>query len=154
MTSSSVKLFTLVCCSLSVTGCANMREAPPPPNGAPLIQGNMPAPVTFSEHVNHFKEAVKTQTQSLSQELPWHKQPELTRAGYEQLCLAKSRLYHPQIAGKIIETPHYALVTLQKAGNYANGLARQGELCVTDKITQRTEITALDDLRYLNSRMN
>lgn len=64
---------------------------------------------------------------------------------YAKACLDKSRLADPTVVGNIIHTPNYALVTLQKNQQAVMG----GELCIVNKITHRIEVTAVDDLQFL-----
>lgn len=64
---------------------------------------------------------------------------------YTTACLAKSRLAQPSAVGNIIHTPNYALVTLQKNQQAVMG----GELCIIHKVTHRIEVTAVDDLQFL-----
>ena len=64
---------------------------------------------------------------------------------YATACIQKSRLTAPSVVGNIIHTPNYALVTLQKNQQAVMG----GELCIVNKITHRIEVTAVDDLQFL-----
>lgn len=66
-------------------------------------------------------------------------------ANYQKDCLEKSRLDHPTAVGEIINTPHYALITLQRAGLNI----KAGEMCIINKTTHSIEITAIDDLQFL-----
>ena len=69
-----------------------------------------------------------------------------TLPNYQKDCLAKSRLDHPTAVGEIINTPHYALITLQRAGQNI----KAGEMCIINKTTHTIEITAIDDLQFLS----
>lgn len=69
-----------------------------------------------------------------------------TLPNYQKDCLAKSRLESPVAVGEIINTPHYALITLQRAGQSI----KAGEMCIIDKKTHTIEITAIDDLQFLS----
>lgn len=68
-----------------------------------------------------------------------------TLVNYQKDCLAKSHLDNPSAVGEIINTPHYALITLQRAGQNI----KAGEMCIINKETQTIEITAIDDLQFL-----
>lgn len=69
-----------------------------------------------------------------------------TLPNYQKDCLAKSRLEHAVAVGEIINTPHYALITLQRAGLSI----KAGEMCIINKKTHTIEITAIDDLQFLS----
>lgn len=69
-----------------------------------------------------------------------------TLPNYQKDCLAKSRLDNPSAVGEIINTPHYALITLQRAGQSI----KAGEMCIINKKTNTIEITAIDDLQFLS----
>lgn len=69
-----------------------------------------------------------------------------TLPNYQKDCLAKSRLDHPSAVGEIINTPHYALITLQRADQSI----KAGEMCIINKKTHTIEITAIDDLQFLS----
>jgi hypothetical protein len=69
-----------------------------------------------------------------------------TLPNYQKDCLAKSRLDHPTAVGEIINTPHYALITLQRSGQNI----KAGEMCIINKTTHTIEITAIDDLQFLS----
>lgn len=69
-----------------------------------------------------------------------------TLPNYQKDCLAKSRLDNPAAVGEIINTPHYALITLQRAGQSI----KAGEMCIINKKTHTIEITAIDDLQFLS----
>lgn len=69
-----------------------------------------------------------------------------TLPNYQKDCLAKSRINNPAAVGEIINTPHYALITLQRAGQNINA----GEVCIINKATHTIEITAIDDLQFLS----
>ncbi|MEC7121254.1 MAG: hypothetical protein VXW65_15315 [Pseudomonadota bacterium] len=64
---------------------------------------------------------------------------------YPATCLAKSRLPQPSMVGQVIDTPRYAMITLERADRKIMG----GELCIINKITQHVEITAIQDLQFL-----
>lgn len=71
----------------------------------------------------------------------------LTVNDYVQACVTRSRLVDPQLAGQVIESPRYALITLQQRESMRpmNG----GELCIINKVTQVVDLTAIDNLRFL-----
>jgi hypothetical protein len=69
---------------------------------------------------------------------------------YAAACIAKSHLIQPTLAGNIIHTPNYALVTLQKSDQAVMG----GELCIINKINHRLEITAINDLQFLQKNQD
>lgn len=69
-----------------------------------------------------------------------------TLPNYQKDCLTKSRLDYPSAVGEIINTPHYALITLQRAGQNI----KAGEMCIINKTTHTIEITAIDDLQFLS----
>ncbi|GAC1370219.1 MAG: hypothetical protein NVS3B3_04830 [Aquirhabdus sp.] len=69
-----------------------------------------------------------------------------TLPNYHKDCLAKSRLENPAAVGEIINTPHYALITLQREGQSI----KAGEMCIINKTTHTIEITAIDDLQFLS----
>lgn len=81
---------------------------------------------------------------NLGSALPWSKSAESLH-DYQAKCLAKSSLHQPQLSGSLINTPRYALVTLQREANVLSG----GELCIVNKITHSVEITAIDNLEYI-----
>lgn len=66
---------------------------------------------------------------------------------YQTTCLQASRLMDPVIAGKVIETPRYALITLQRK---SSPVVMGGELCIINKITHHREVTSVDNLTFLD----
>ncbi len=82
-----------------------------------------------------------------AQWLPWNlnkPQPNLDPASS---CLSHSRLYQPTTAGKAIDTPTYTLITLEPQ----QAVRGAGELCIVDKVSGRLEITAVNDLQFLQT---
>ncbi len=67
-------------------------------------------------------------------------------SNYQKDCLAKSQFNNAVAVGEIINTTHYALITLQRSGQNA----KAGEMCIINKITHNIEITAIDDLQFLS----
>ena len=65
---------------------------------------------------------------------------------YQKDCLVKSHLDNPVAVGEIINTAHYALITLQRAGQNI----KAGEMCIINKATHTIEITGIDDLQFLS----
>lgn len=91
---------------------------------------------------------VKNSAEHLKQIMPkWDKGH--TLHDYQGACLEKSKLGTPQMVGQIIDTPHYALITLQKTDPKPMG----GELCIVNKVTHHVEVTAVNDLQFIEQNM-
>lgn len=73
-------------------------------------------------------------------------QPITNQQSYAK-CLANSSYKHPNISGQLIETPSYILITLV---NQKNPIKSRGELCIIHKASASVEITAVNELRFLN----
>lgn len=71
----------------------------------------------------------------------------MTAADYAAACVERSRLARPAVSGQVIDSPRYALVTLQQLGQTAP--MSSGELCIVNKVTQIIDVTAVDNLRFL-----
>lgn len=83
-----------------------------------------------------------------AQWLPWNQaRTGIAQAEAPQACIAHSRLHQPQVSGKVINSPHYTLITLES--NAAT--PAMGELCIHDKVSGRIEITAIADLQFLST---
>ncbi len=110
--------------ALLLTGCQHLHLTPNDAEVAPTHHGRNP----LAPMLSHLK---SDQGNSLHD--------------YATACIQKSRLTAPSVVGNIIHTPNYALVTLQKNQQAVMG----GELCIVNKVTHRIEVTAVDDLQFL-----
>jgi hypothetical protein len=118
------------------TGCQHLHLTPAASSSTASVAISLP---TVSR-----ADKIKGSFLSLYAQLPWT-QDHQSMTHYEAACVAQSRLYQPVRAGNVINTPRYALVTLQRQDNVIMG----GELCIVNKVTHSIELTAVDTLQFV-----
>lgn len=134
----------LLGCTFVLTGCQHLHLTP---TAAPTTEAATETPKAKPSDVatnSTVTSKVKGAFTSLYTQLPWAKNNEAMH-DYVAACLAQSRLYQPVLAGNVIHTARYALVTLQRQDNVLMG----GELCIVNKITHTVEVTAVDTLQFV-----
>jgi hypothetical protein len=146
----ALQLTSLIAIAALFSGCQHLHLTPTASQTSNVTTGSASAPTQAisskptSSKPFFERPLLQRPLLQLGQALPWHKNTQSLH-DYQAECLAKSRLHQPQLSGNVINTPRYALVTLQRASNIMTG----GELCIVNKITHSVEITAIDNLEYI-----
>lgn len=128
--------FLTIGCAVALGGCQQLHLKTPE-----WLKAQQHAAATTSDHADSSNPSI-----SMLQRIKQHYSPKMLH-DFTSACLEKSRLYQPSVVGQIIDSPSYALVTVQKTSQSVRG----GELCIVNKINHRVEVTAIDDLQFMSS---